>query len=97
MKFQIKFRDETAPFRIKLNTSENLTVGFKELQRYDGAVTNYEGDYTIVPKPNEAQVLATAGKRMTDNLTVKEIPYYEVSNTVGKTAYIGKEVKIYGN
>ena len=56
-------------------------------------VSVYMGEYTVTPKQNETQVLNTANKTLIDDITVKEIPYYEVSNTVGKTVYIGKEIK----
>ena len=49
----------------------------------------YEGPYTVVPKPWEDQVLATNEMHMTDDVTVKEIPYAEVSNTQGITVTIG--------
>lgn len=49
----------------------------------------YEGPYSIRPLPDEAQVLNTKDKMMTDNLTVLEIPYWETSNIYGKTVIIG--------
>ena len=50
----------------------------------------YEGDYVVTPKPLEEQILETKDFRMTDDVTVKEIPYAEVTNPVGgKTAIIG--------
>ena len=51
----------------------------------------YEGDYTVTPKVT-AQVLPTASKIMTDDVTVKAIPYYDTSNLYGTTIYIGSEV-----
>ena len=49
----------------------------------------YEGDYIVTPKIDE-QILETKDLRMTDDVTVKEIPYAEVTNPVGgKTAIIG--------
>lgn len=50
---------------------------------------SYEGPYSIKPLPDEAQVLNTKNKTMTDDLTVLEIPYWETSNTYGKTVIIG--------
>lgn len=53
--------------------------------------TNYTGDYTVVPKVTE-QVLPTKDKRMIDNVTVKEVPVYKVSNNAGGiTVYIARE------
>lgn len=59
--------------------------------------SKYDGDYSVTPKAHEEQVLATKGKVMQDNLTVLEIPFFEVSNALGKTIYIGSEVAINGN
>lgn len=57
----------------------------------------YEGAYAVTSKAHEAQVLETKNKRMTDDVTVCEIPYWETSNASGgATAYIGTEVKING-
>lgn len=52
----------------------------------------YTGDYTVTPKVT-AQTLGTQGKTMTDDLTIKAIPYAEVTNiSNGKTVTIGNEV-----
>lgn len=49
----------------------------------------YEGKYEVTPNL-EVQILETKDLRMTDDVTVKEIPYAEVSNPIGgKTAIIG--------
>lgn len=56
---------------------------------------NYDGDYTITPSINE-QTLETKNKVMTDDLNIKQIPYFQTSNEYGDTIYIGKEVD-YGN
>lgn len=58
---------------------------WKELQIYDG-------EYEVVPDITE-QSLQTSQKFMEDNVTIKEIPYSETSNTSGgNTVYIGKEL-----
>lgn len=55
-------------------------------------VTEYEGAYDVTPKVEE-QVLPTAKKFLSKDVTIKEIPYFEVSNTSGgDTVYIGNEV-----
>lgn len=49
----------------------------------------YPGPYTVTPT-RENQILRTAQKVATRNITVFEIPYTEVSNmSGGKTATIG--------
>lgn len=49
---------------------------------------DYNGKYEITPKTEE-QVLQTKNKSMRENLTVKGIPTYEVSNSSGTTFIIG--------
>jgi hypothetical protein len=57
----------------------------------------YEGDYEVVPTV-DGFTLPTRRKLMTQDLTIKEIPYYDVSNTSGgSTVYIGEEIEIYGS
>lgn len=51
-------------------------------------VAPYEGEYVVIPQVDE-QIMPTAGKRMTDDVTVSGIPYYQVSNLSGLTVYIG--------
>lgn len=52
----------------------------------------YSGEYVVTPSSSE-QTLETASLLMEDDVTVKEIPYYDVSNTSGgSTVYIGTEV-----
>ncbi len=49
----------------------------------------YSGEYDITPKI-EPQVLSTSDKLMTQDMTVKAIPYYSVSNEHnGETIIIG--------
>lgn len=53
---------------------------------------HYEGNYQVTPSI-EAQVLDTNQKFMDDDVTVRKIPFYEVTNTTGGiTIIIGKEV-----
>lgn len=50
----------------------------------------YNGEYTVIPKVDEEQILETSGYAMAKDVTVKEIPYFEVKNTAGgTTATIG--------
>lgn len=52
----------------------------------------YTGAYQVTPKTG-AQVLPTAQKLMTDDVTIKPIPIYDVSNASGgRTVYIAREV-----
>lgn len=52
----------------------------------------YEGDYEVTPKV-DAQTMPTKGKLMEEDVTIKSIPFFDVSNTSGgSTVYIGNEV-----
>lgn len=52
----------------------------------------YEGEYEVTPKVSE-QTLPTAQKLMSDDVTIKSIPFFNVGNTSGgSTVYIGNEV-----
>ena len=56
------------------------------------AIPVYEGAYEITPRVNGPVVLPTKDKRMNDDVTVKKIPQYEVSNEAGgKTFIVGDE------
>lgn len=48
---------------------------------------DYDGSYVIIPKV-ESQTMPTENKRMRQDVLVREIPYYEVSNVSGLTVYI---------
>lgn len=71
-----------------------LDVGFSNLQKvteYTDA-DPYTGSYEVTPKV-DAQTLPTAQKLMTEDLTVKAIPFFDVSNNSGgRTVYIAREV-----
>lgn len=43
----------------------------------------FDGPYIVTPMPDAEVVLETYGKRMSDNVTVEEIPYFETSNEAG--------------
>ena len=76
--------------RINTNNSITAIIDTESISR-----PNYDGDYTIIPSIIE-QTLETNNKVMTDNLNIKQIPYFQTSNQYGDTIYIGKEID-YGN
>ena len=89
MNFKVKFKQNSKKFKIGFNSFQMATerVGAEY----------YEGEYEITPKV-ESQIMPTAQKTMTDDVTVHAIPYFDVSNHAGgSTVYIGSEVMIYGN
>lgn len=64
--------------------------GDLSIPTYVGPET-YGGEYTVTPRMYE-QVLETANKRMAEDVTVLQIPYYEVGNeSGGTTVYIAME------
>lgn len=52
----------------------------------------YEGTYEITPQV-DSQVFETRMKTMRENLTVKAIPYYQVSNLYGDTVFIASDLE----
>ena len=53
----------------------------------------YDGEITIIPQVENTQTLKTAGKYLEQDVQVKEIPQYSVSNDAGGTTFIiGKEL-----
>ena len=77
----------------------NINIGFKPVNSIKigfnvggtSQIPPYEGEYEVTPKTYDEQVLPTKNKRMINNLTVKKIPQYEVSNDSGYTLIIGEE------
>ena len=91
MRLDVKFHQSDQ--RININfaeTTDRFALGFGEIQRVTYLeVEKYDGDYEVTPKISE-QTLATKDKFMSDDVTVKAIPYAEVTNkSGGKTATIG--------
>ena len=57
------------------------------------SIEEYTGAYEITPTTAE-QTLLTKDKYMSDDVTVKEIPFFEVSNTSGgSTVYIADSIE----
>jgi hypothetical protein len=63
----------------------------------NGGGAPYQGEYVVEPSLESNIVLATKNRSMSDDVTVLEIPQYEVSNSAGGITFIiGKEVQING-
>ena len=59
-------------------------------------VPEYKGEYTVLPQAAEDKVLSTKGTKLTKDITVKKIPYYETSNeSGGNTVYIAGQIEFY--
>lgn len=85
MRFDVTFRELD---------KKQIKVDFKHLQVVSDnvGVDYYKGDYTVTPKV-EKQELATRQKFLAENVKIKEIPFFEVSNLEGgQTVFIGKEL-----
>ena len=67
---------------------EEFVLDFGEVFEIDHDFDPYLGPYQVIPKAWEDQVLPTNGKNMTDDVTVFEVPYDEVSNPNGTTVVI---------
>ena len=63
-------------------------LDFEEVQIIHTDYDPYMGPYEVLPKAWEDQILATNGKNMTDDVTVFEVPYDEVTNPTGTTVVI---------
>ena len=73
----------------KLTTSASLVGKLSMPVGY----ADYTGSCDVVPTV-KAQTLHTKDKHMTDDVRIKAIPYFNVSNTAGgSTIYIGSEVE----
>lgn len=92
MRIDVKFSQTNQKLNAQFNKiNERLDVRFGEVK----IVTvipekdQYEGDYIVTPKIS-AQTIPTKKKYLIDDMTVKAIPYFNVSNTTGgSTVYIG--------
>lgn len=86
-KIKLHLKDEK--LHIRINT-DKTNISFPNTTIVNKVVEDpYEGSYTVVPK-NYDQVLPTKNKGMKHDVTVTEIPYFEVSNAFGKTLIIGE-------
>ena len=65
-----------------------FNLDFEEVQIIHTDYDPYMGPYEVIPKAWEDQILATNGKNMTDDVTVFEVPYDEVTNPTGTTVVI---------
>lgn len=70
-----------------------LDLNFDSFQQITSHnVENYGGEYDVTPKV-ESQTLRTKEKYLLKDVTIKAIPFFEVSNLDGgQTVYIGKEI-----
>lgn len=81
---------------VQLIVEDELTIQFISDDVFDVQLTgdlsyiepeHYTGEYVVIPT-REEQYLYTNNLLMTDDVTVREIPYAEVSNEYGITCTI---------
>lgn len=68
---------------------ETASLAVGEVLEVHDQLPDYTGSYVITPLAYQAQTLDTENKTMAEDLTVLEIPLYEVSNEYGITINIG--------
>lgn len=75
-------------FEAEFNVSnQRFTPSFDKVQTVTKLVGDlYEGDYSVIPRATE-QTLPTKEKLMLDDVSVKAIPTFEVSNATGGTTF----------
>lgn len=76
--FVLEFFEEDSEF----------VLDFGEVFEIDHDYDPYLGPYEVTPLAWQDQILPTNGKNMTDDVTVFEVPYAEVSNPYGDTVTI---------
>lgn len=80
----VKFKENTKLFNAKFGEVHTVTklVGGEQ----------FEGEYIVTPKVKE-QILQTRNKVLVEDMTIKAIPIFNVTNNSGgNTVYIGNEV-----
>lgn len=78
------------PTKMKISGGEpvDMTMGVGG----GGIAPNYPGPYEIIPRAHDVQVLSTKGKRMKEDVTVLQVPYWATENFAhGNTVYIANE------
>ena len=77
---------------MKLKYKHNDTwVEASTLKIKTSELPTYTGEYEVTPKVYENKTLQTKNHSMKDDILVKKIPQYEVSNDNGYTLIIGDE------
>lgn len=87
--FDAKFETNVVTFDLEFNSTSLQFESDMGVVCISGGGVPYDGEYEVTPKAVE-QTLATKGKTMSDDVTVKEIPTWQVSNEYGKTFIIGE-------
>lgn len=95
MNIRVDFEEKDSVMQVMFNQeSTNINADFGEVQRIISSdMDRYEGPYEVTPTV-EGQTLETEMKFMTEDVSIKAIPYFDVSNPAGgSTIYIAKEIE----
>ena len=68
---------------LDINNGKSVNIGGLEDSVFIYQAPVYNGEYNIIPKAYDEQVLQTKEKTLLENVTVQKVPYYEVSNSSG--------------
>lgn len=89
--FDLEFEEDSKEFCMEFTeVDEEFCMEFENLQIVHTDYDPYLGPYVVIPKRRD-QILATNGKNMEDDVTVKEVPWTEVSNPTGTTFTIAAD------
>lgn len=89
--FVLEFEEDSKEFCMSFEeTNTEFCMEFGEIQVVHTDYDPYPGPYVVIPKRRD-QILATKDKNMTDDVTVKEVPWTEVSNQHGTTYIIASD------
>ena len=84
MRFHVNFKQTDQKLPVRFDNFQNIAVS--------PDVEYYTGSYEITPDV-DAQKMPTAQKFMNEDVTVKAIPFFDVSNDAGgNTIFIASEV-----
>lgn len=95
MRLKVNFAEIEQRIEVKFGRDEQrIMAEFGEVLPIGDAsqLPVYSGEFVVTPAV-DAQTIPTAQKFVENDITVKAIPYFNVSNTAGgSTVYIGNEV-----
>lgn len=91
--FNVTFSSDAMTFDVGMSIGDgSFSPAFDSIQPLTQDAEAYQGPYDVTPSVRR-QHLETKDRLMRDDVTIREIPYFETSNDEGgNTIYIGKEL-----
>lgn len=88
--FKATFASADKRFDVAFDKENTLNVDFSNrmVEKVKEPWDKYEGEYSVIPSIDQ-QILQTKDLLMKDDVTIEQIPHYEVSNDKGETFIIG--------